>query len=75
MGQVSAQGNKPFESEDGVVKVANAGAVLESPIGILLSAEEIGDKVGALTQQFGRQPRDLQHFEPQTHCTSPSLPG
>ncbi len=71
MGQIRSKRQQTFEAENGVIDIADAGPVSEAAVVVHLAAQKIGDEVRLLTQQFRRQPRDLQHFEPQTHCTSP----
>ena len=66
------QRREALEPEDGVVEVGEAGAVGEPAGRIVALAEEAADQISRRLQQRRRQPRDLQHFEPQTHCTSPS---
>src|SRR5207249_9757876 len=64
------QCDERVETEDGVVEIARACAILEAAIRIEAAAQKGGDQIPRLTQLLGRQPGDLQHFEPQTHCTS-----
>src|SRR5262245_1918420 len=63
--------DEPFQPEDRVIKIAVAGTVLEPAIGIQAAVQERGDQIAGLTELLRRQPRHLQHFEPQTHCTIP----
>ena len=65
------QGNEACESEDRVVEVAFAGAVLKAAVGIQGSVQESSDEIAGLTERPRREPRHLQHSEPQTHCTIP----
>ena len=69
--QVAPEGDERFEAEDGVVEVAAAVAILEAAVGIQPGGEEARGQVRRVTEQRRRQPGHLQHFEPQTHCTSP----
>ena len=65
------QRDQRIQTEDGVIEIACAGAVLETAIRIGVGAQERRDEIARLTQLLGRQPGDLQHLESQTHCTSP----
>ena len=65
------QGDQPVEAEDGVIEVARARAILKPAVGIELLAQKAGDQIARLTELRRRQPGDLQHLEPQTHCTNP----
>ena len=69
-GSVFLQRDQRIEPEDGVVEVARAGAVLEAAVRIAARAQERRDEIARFTQLPGRQPGDLQHLEPQTHCTN-----
>ena len=71
VGWLLAKGDQTFQAEDGVVEVAAAGAIPNSPVGVDLFPQEVGDPLSGFAQQVGGQPRDLQHFEPQTHCNTP----
>ena len=55
----------------GVVEVRFPRSIPETAVRVQLRDHKIANKLARLTQSPGRQPRDLQHFEPQTHCTSP----
>ena len=68
--QVPPEGGQRFEAEDGVVEVARAVAILEAAVGIQPGGEEARRQVRRVTEQRRRQSGHLQHFEPQTHCTS-----
>ena len=59
-----------FETEDRVVQVALPGPVLKPSVGIEPAVQKSCHQITGLTQLLGRQPRHLQHFEPQTHCTT-----
>jgi hypothetical protein len=63
------QGDEAFDAEDGVVEVALARAILETAVRVQPPGEERRDETGGLTELLRREPRHLQHFEPQTHCT------
>src|SRR5712691_5540518 len=65
------KGDESLQPENRVVEVAVAGAVLKPAVGIQATVQERGDEIPGLTELLRRQPRDLQHFEPQTHCTIP----
>jgi hypothetical protein len=67
----NAQRRETLEAEDGVVKIALTGPVLKSTIGVHAALEKCTDEIARITQQRRREPRDLQHFAPQTHCTIP----
>ena len=70
-GHVFLQRDERIQTEDGVIEIADAGAVLETAIRVGVGAQERRDEIARLTQLLGRQPGDLQHLESQTHCTSP----
>src|SRR5581483_5461577 len=66
-GEFALEGEEPFQGEDGVVEVALPGPVAGPSVVVELVVQEAGDGFSGLLQELGRQPRDLQHFEPQTH--------
>src|SRR6185369_14603098 len=67
--QLLPERDQSLEGEDGVVEVAGAGAVARAAVRVELLVEKPRDGLSGLLQEAGRQPRDLQHFEPQTHCS------
>ena len=69
--EVFLQGDERIEAEHGVVEIARARAILKAAVRVETPAQERRDEIARLTQLLGRQPGDLQHLEPQTHCTSP----
>ena len=69
--RLALQGDQSLEPEDGVIKVARAVAILEAAVGVEPGGKEVCGQVGRVTEQRRRQSGHLQHFEPQTHCTSP----
>ena len=69
--QGAPQCRQRLESEDGVVEVARPAAILEAAVRIQPCRKELRRQVRRVTEQRRRQPGHLQHFEPQTHCTSP----
>ena len=71
VGRLLAQRDQTFKAEDGVVEIALTGTIPESSVRIDLVPQEVVDPLSGFAQQVGGQPRDLQHFESQTHCNSP----
>src|SRR5712691_3523035 len=71
--RISAKCDAGLHAEDRVVEVAGAAAIGESAIGQELTRHELPNQIACVTEQIRRQPRDLQHFESQTHCTNLAL--
>jgi hypothetical protein len=69
--RVLLEGDQRVQREDSVIKVADTRAILEAAIRIAARPQERRDEIARFTELPGRQPGDLQHLEPQTHCTSP----
>ena len=61
--------DEAFQPEDGVIQVRIAGAILKATIRMPLFEQKMLDESARVTELLRRQPRDLQHFEPQTHDT------
>ena len=53
----------------GAALVWIAGAILEAAVRMPLFEQKMLDEIARVTERLRRQPRDLQHFEPQTHDT------
>src|SRR5437588_8590588 len=73
VGRLGAECDAGLQAEDRVVQVAVAAAVGESAVGQELTCHELPNQIACVTEQIRRQPRDLQHFESQTHCTNLAL--
>src|SRR5438477_239893 len=65
-GRILPERDQAFEGKDRVVEVALAGAVAGAAVFVELVAQKPGDGLSGFLKEVGRQPRDLQHFEPQT---------
>src|SRR5262245_59033595 len=63
-------GGQTLKAEDRVVQIARAVAILKTSVGIETTVKKGGDEIARFTELLRRQPRHLQHFEPQTHCTT-----
>src|SRR3989442_1323796 len=63
------QGEQAFDPEDAVIEVAQAGAVLEPAVVILLAGEKESNEIGGITKEPGRQTGHLQHFQTHAHPT------
>ena len=66
-----AERRQPFQPENRVIEIRLSRSIPETAAVVIPLVEECRDEVGRIRQQLRSQPRDLQHFEPQTHCTSP----
>ena len=67
---IFAESQQGLQAEDGVIDVGTAGAISEAAAGLQLAGNELLYKAAGISEQLGRESRDLQHFESQTHCTN-----
>ena len=71
------QRRERIQTEHGVVEIALPFAIFESAVLILLRTEKTRDEFrGFRAENFRREPRDLQHFQPDAHARNEtSRPG
>ena len=69
--QFLAERDERLQTEHRVVEVACSRTVREAAVGIEMPSDEVRHEGGRFTEQLRRQPRDLQHLQPNAHCTSP----
>ncbi len=75
-GRLEAEGAQTLQAKHRVVEIAGPVPISHAPIRVELVLQVGGDLIARFTQYCRSQPRDLQHFAPQTHCnTLPWHPG
>ena len=65
--ELHLQSLQAAEHEDGVVEIGCAIAVAAGAVTTQLCGDKGPDEIGGISQERRRQPRDLQHFETNTH--------
>src|SRR6185369_4435215 len=68
-------GNQAVEAKNRVIKIARPRSIFESPFRILFPKKEVANQGCGIPEETGRQTRDLQHFQAQTHSLATDRGG